>query len=177
MLHCPFKVLLNSHCNHCWCQRLTKLTWSWWTKQVSVEGSYGNLYDLDFKLYFTIDLCKPTVQHSMSVFQEPTIITILTHHWMSKLKCKPQWNFWKWLKHEPMKCFWMHSVSFIRKKHCKQDQQLNPFTAVLTVPSLWKWPVNAPDLKSLRLFPPSHEHKKGFLSKYTVLGVLTIDLL
>ena len=29
---------------------------------------------------------------------------------------------------------------------------VNPFTAMLTVPSLGKWPIKAPNLKSLRLF-------------------------
>ena len=51
---------------------------------------------------------------------------------------------------------------------------VNPFTAVLSAPSLWKRPVNAPDLKSLKPFPPSHAHEKGFLSNCTVL---TVDLL
>ena len=42
---------------------------------------------------------------------------------------------------------------------------------MLAIPLLRKRPIKAPNLKSVRPFFPSHEHVKGFLSKYTILKV------
>ena len=50
-------------------------------------------------------------------------------------------------------------------------KDVNPFTAVLVLLSLWKWPVKGPDLKSLSPFFPLHEDVKGFLSKCTLFKV------
>ena len=52
----------------------------------------------------------------------------------------------------------------------KTPQELfNPFTAMLAAQSRGKRLIKVSDLKSLRLFPPSHEPVKGFLSKCTAL--------
>ena len=47
--------------------------------------------------------------------------------------------------------------------------EFNPFTAELAAPSFGKPPTKLPNWKSLRLFPPSHELVKRFLSKCTAL--------
>ena len=85
-----------------------------------------------------------------------------------------QCTLWKWSSKQMSSCLQRH-------RSCSQNTRLgnvkmvsmliNPFTAT---PSHGKRPVKVPNLKSLRLFPISHEHLKGFLPKCTVLK---LDLL
>ena len=42
---------------------------------------------------------------------------------------------------------------------------------MFAITSLRKWPIKMPNIKSLRLFPPSLEHVKVLLSKCTVLKI------
>ena len=61
---------------------------------------------------------------------------------------------------QPSKKSWLHNgitnpgLNKYKHHNRKWVTKLNPFTAVLTALSLWKWPVNAPDLKSLQPFVP-----------------------
>ena len=48
---------------------------------------------------------------------------------------------------------------------------INPFTAVLAMPSVWKQPIEEPKLKSFWAFSPLPEHLKEIVSKSTVLKV------
>ena len=56
-----------------------------------------------------------------------------------------------------------------RKINQASLNEFNPFTAELAAPSFAKPPIKLPSLKSLRLFPASHELVKRFLSKCTIL--------
>ena len=61
----------------------------------------------------------------------------------------------------------VHCTSQDGTRWRRGQMEINPFTAMLAAPSLGKWPITVPNLKSLSLWgcflAPFHEHAAGFV--------------
>ena len=94
--------------------------------------------------------------------------TLLWSFWKLKKGCKLKVKLFSKIQHNSHQHSNSNMMHFINTTHYQGDSPFNPFTAMLAALSLWKRPIKVANLK---YDPPMHEHRKGFLSKCTILNV------